>query len=165
MVNKGLVRAAALAFLVGAIGAVAHSAAGEPDGRVRKLLDDLKVKYSVTSLKNFEVTFDLKDRRTQTVFVNSNTEKFGRQELRQVTSTSFRVSGPLTPETANRLLEDNDRRKLGAWRSVREGTNTYVIYAVQIPAETDSRTLEEAMEAARVTADAMEREVTGKDEY
>jgi hypothetical protein len=160
-----LVLAAAAAFAGGAAAQTGGADPVMPDARVRQLLDQLKLKYSLTALKNYEVDFTLKDRRRQTVFVNSNTETFGRQELRQVTSTAFQVEGALPADTANRLLEDNDRRKLGAWRTVRDGGKTYVIYAVQIPAQTDPQTLEEAMDAARSTADAMEREVTGKDEF
>jgi len=136
------------------------------DPRIKATLDTLKYKYSVNKNKAYEVTFDLKDtKRSQVVFINSHTEKFSKMEIREVTSTAYKVKGKLSPEAAHLLLVDNDKRKWGGWRIVEEGEFTYVIYAVQLPADAVPDTLSDAIDAAMYTADEMEKEVTKEDNF
>lgn len=135
------------------------------DPRVKTALDSLKYKYTVNKSKAYEVTFDLKDQRSQVVFINSATQKFSKLELREVTSTAFRVKGKLSSEQALRLLADNDRRTWGSWRLVEEDGFTFVIYAVQLPADSNADTLDSAIDAVMYTADEMEKEVTKADDF
>jgi hypothetical protein len=137
----------------------------ESDPRVKIALDKLKYKYILTKSANYELTFDLKEKRKQVVFVNSGTEEFGKLEIRDVTSTAYKVTGKLPTEQALRLLADNDRRKWGAWRTVEDSGVTYVIYAVQLPADSPAESLDNAINAVMYTADAMEKEMSTEDTF
>ncbi|HVK06154.1 MAG TPA: hypothetical protein VM490_21975 [Armatimonadaceae bacterium] len=136
------------------------------DPRVKAALEKLKYAFTVNANKAYVLTFTLKDqKRTQAVFVNSSTEKYGPVEVREVTSTAYKVKGKIAADQAQRLLADNDRRKWGAWRTVEDGDATFVIYAVQLPADADAETLDNAIDAVMFTADAMENEMTKADDF
>jgi hypothetical protein len=157
--------ALSLAFVgASAVTALADPAKA-PDPRIKAALQQLKYKFSVTERNNYQVEFTLKDKRSQTVFINTNTEKYGSLEIREVTSTAYKVKGALSAEEANKLLLDNDQRKWGGWRAVEDGGYTYVIYAVQLPANADAKTLDDAIDAVMYTADDKEKEVTKEDDF
>lgn len=134
------------------------------DARVKAALDRLKLKYTI-SLDDFRLKYDREGDRSQVAFVNSNTVEFGGLEIREVTSTAYKVKGPLSAKAAHALLVDNDHRKIGAWRAVEEEGDTFVIFAVQIPATADDKTLQLAIDAVVNTADDKEKEATNKDEF
>ncbi len=136
----------------------------KPDERVKVALDRLKLKYGLSAQGTYSIVFNV-DKRRQTIFVNSSTQEFNGSEIRLVTSTAFRVAGSLSVEKANALLSDNNRRKLGGWRVVGNNGANYVIYAVQLPANADDTLLRTAIAAAMQSADALELEETGKDEF
>jgi hypothetical protein len=54
---------------------------------------------------------------------------------------------------------------LGAWLTEPAGDELGVIFAVQIAAETDALSLRSAIHAVATTADAMETELTGQDDF
>lgn len=131
------------------------------DPRVQAVLNKLKYKATVNANRAYEMTFQVNQAgmaqgRTQTVYVNSTTESFNNLEFRDVTSTAYKVQGKLPQDAALALLADNDKRKWGAWRTVEMNNETYVIYAVQIPANADETTMDNAIQAAMYTADEME---------
>ncbi len=140
------------------------AAAPQADERVKVALDRLKLKYAIGDRGTYSVVFNV-DKRRQTIFVNSSTQEFNGTEIRLVTSTAFKVDGNLPVEKANALLNDNNRRKLGGWRVVGNNGANYVVYAIQLPANADDNLLRTAIAAAMQSADALELEETGKDEY
>lgn len=135
------------------------------DPRVKTVLDSLKYKYTVTASKVYELTFDLKEKRSQMIHINTTTQKFSKLEIREVTSIAYKVKGKLAPDQALRLLADNDNRKWGGWRLVENEGFTYVLYAVQLPADSNAETLDNAIDAVMYTADDMEKEITKADEF
>ena len=135
------------------------------DPRVQTALDKLKYKYTVNDNKAYELTFDLKEKRSQLVFINSTTQTFSKMEMREVTSTAYKVKGKIPADQALRLLADNDKRVWGSWRTVEEGDFTYVVYAVQVPADASAETLDKAIDAVMYTADDMENEITKADDF
>lgn len=140
------------------------AAANKADERVKAALDRLKLKYVVGDRGTYSVVFNV-DKRRQTIFVNSTTQEFNGSEIRLVTSTAFGVDGALPADKAVALLTDNNKRKLGGWRTVLVGGKTYVVYAVQVPANADDALLRTAIAAAMQSADALELEATGKDNF
>lgn len=134
------------------------------DTRVKEALDRMKLNYAIDERGAFRLLFTVGERR-QNVFVDSRIEQFNGLEIRLVTSTAYRVEGELPDAKAKALLADNIRRKIGSWRIASQGGFTYVIYAVQIPADADDNLLRAAMAAVMQTADAVEKEETGKDEF
>lgn len=62
---------------------------------------------------------------------------------------------------ANRLLEDSQDAKMGAW--VKQ--DQLAMFVVKVDANASSAALSDAIDAAMRTADAMENELTETDEY
>lgn len=142
----------------------ASPAAG--DQRVKAALDKLGLIYTVSPKGNFKLIYDLEGGRTQQVVVYSVTEVYQDFEIREVTATAYRSNGSLSAELANRLLDENAIKKLGAWRVFREDPAVYVEYALQIPADAEGEYLRAAIEFSMVEADRLENELTpGKDEF
>ena len=54
---------------------------------------------------------------------------------------------------------------MGAWQ-VSQGKDEYlVVFSYAVPADTNADLLQEVIEAVTISADRMEKELTGKDEF
>ena len=152
-----------------ALGASAAQAQEPPaataDARVERLLGQADVQYTVDGDGDFRLVYDLGGGRSQLVWIPSVTSDFGGLEIRQIWSIAHRSKGPLPAELANRLLDRNGAVILGAWLTEPAGDELGVIFAVQVAAESDVLTLRSAIHAVATTADAMERELTGQDDF
>jgi hypothetical protein len=137
----------------------------EPDARVKKLLEARKIEYQITKAGNFKVDFSLKSGRTQVAFISSATYRCLNVETREIVSPAYRSTSPFTAEVANRLLSDNYEMKLGAW-VIEKGPEGYcALFVTKIPADSNDETFISALRLTLETADAMEKELTGKDEF
>ena len=134
------------------------------DPRVKAALDELGLKYDVDSDGDYKLLLKLDSGRTQFVWVISHTESYGNLEIREVYSFGFKTGGDLSKELSQRLLQENTENKLGAWRLVGSGSTQVATYAVQIAATADANSLKQALKIVVVLADAMEKEVVGKDD-
>jgi hypothetical protein len=144
----------------------AKAPAVEADARVKKALDAAGLKYVVTPLGNFRVSFALSDDRSHWVFVSSRTDKFSKLETRRIWATVMKSEDPLTKETASRLLMDNVAQKLGAFELSKGGDGTYkVSYSARVEADCRPDALRDAIRLVLHAADAKEKALTGKDEY
>ena len=159
------------------------SAAKKPpaDPRVKAALDEIGYKYELDANNDYKLVPiqteqegaapDGKPKfRSQLVYVNSNTEKYGTLEIREVLSPAFLSNGPLPSDVANRLLRENNSVKLGAWRVVvlNTGPNAgkyLAMFAAQIAADSDAESLRLTIKSVILIADRMEKELTGKDDY
>ncbi len=104
--------------------------------------------------------------RTQIVWIISQTQRLQNMEIREIWAPAFKWTGPVTGEMANRMLKMNDEMKIGAWRAIPAGNNTYlIVYAAQIAAESSAETYQTVMRAVMMTADKYEEEITGKDDW
>lgn len=135
------------------------------DTRVRTRLDALGLKYAVSPNGRFQMVFKTGEERTQIVVVESRTSKLVGVEIREVSAPAVVVKGALGEALARQLLEHNDAVKIGAWRIRVEAEETQIIFSAQIAAETDNDTLAVTIQAVAETADKLERDVTGKDEW
>ncbi len=178
-----LVLSCLLLFAQGAFAQATSPAAKKqpPDARVKAALDTIGYKYELTEDNDYklipiqtEQTGTKPDGtplwRSQLVYVNSNTEKYGGLEIREVLSPAFLSNGPLPSDIANRLLRENNSVKLGAWRLVviNTGSNAgkyLAMFAAQIAADSDSESLRLTIKSVILIADRMEKELTGKDDY
>lgn len=164
-------------------GAQIGGAAKKPpaDPRVRAALEEIGYKYELTDDNDYKLvpiqteesgkTADGKPIfRSQLVYVNSNTEKYGTLEIREVLAPAFLSSGPLSAAVANRLLRENNSVKLGSWRLVviNSGANAgkyLAMFAAQISADSDPESLRLTIKSVILIADRMEKELTGSDDY
>ncbi|MCJ7451078.1 MAG: hypothetical protein MUO39_01190 [Steroidobacteraceae bacterium] len=114
---------------------------------------------------DFRLNYTLPDGRTQLVWISSKTTKIADTEFRDVWSVANRGQGALPAELADHLLKENVRMVLGAWQ-VSQGEDEYlVVFSYAIPAETTPGFLQEVIEAVTISADRMEKELTGRDEF
>lgn len=150
--------AAALLLAVTATGA--HAA--EPDKAVGRALDTLKYTYEVDEDGDYKMVFDMDDGRSQLAFVRSTVEEFGKHKIREIWSPAYNSPGKQFPAAvANRLLEDSQDAKMGAW--VKQ--DQLAMFVVKVDATPTPEQLSDAIDAAIRTADAMELELTEQDEY
>lgn len=145
--------------------APAPAPAPTADARVERLLKEFAAEYTVDEDGDFRLVYDIGGGRSQLVWIPSGTSEFGALEIRQIWSIAHRSKGPLPADLANRLLDRNGAVILGAWLTEPAGDELGVIFAVQVAAETDALSLRSAIHAVATTADAMEKELTAKDDF
>ena len=151
-------RIAALALLLLVAGT---AVAAEPDKALGRQLDKLGFNFEIDEDGDYRMVFDLDDDRTQLVYLRSAVEEFGSHAVREVWSPGYNATSDAFPTAvANRLLEDSQDAKLGGWVK-QERTAMFV---VKVDAKATTEQLNDAIDAATRTADAMELELTGKDE-
>ena len=159
----------ALVVGMACVGTVAQAQVGAKkkagDPRVEKLLEEANLQYKVDGDGDFVLGNSVGDGRSQIVWVLSDTSELGALEIREVWSMAYRSEEPISPETARRLLDQNSKVKLGAWQVKEMGGEHFAIFSAQIAADTDAQSLLTAMEAVTRTADLMELELTGKDDF
>ncbi|WP_303746391.1 hypothetical protein [Stenotrophomonas pigmentata] len=151
-----------IALLALAATASGSAFAGEPDRAVGRVLDTLKYKYEVDSDGDYQLVFEMDDDRTQLVFVRSTVETYGSHHVREIWSPGYKSEGPqFSALIANRLLEDSNDSKLGGW--VKQGD--VAMFVVKVDADASAEVISDAIDAAAKSADAIELEMTSKDEY
>lgn len=150
--------AAALLLAITATGG--HAA--EADKAVGRALDKLEYTYEVDEDGDYKMVFDMDDGRSQLAFVRSTVEEFGKHKIREIWSPAYNSPGKQFPAAvANRLLEDSQDAKMGAW--VKQ--DQLAMFVVKVDANATPEALSDAIDAAIRTADAMELELTEQDEY
>ena len=136
-----------------------------PDPQVRQLLDELEYEYEVDEDGDYRLVFEVAnstEKRSQLVYVRSPVETYGALRLREIWAPGYKAAGTDFPAAvANRLLSASQDNKVGAWGK----QDQYAVFVVRLPVDSGAEALEDAIEAAISTADAMEAELTpGKDE-
>lgn len=145
--------------------AAAANAAGnstaKADAAIGRHLDKLGYTYEVDEDGDYQMVFDVEGDRTQIVYVRSAVEDFGTHNIREIWSPGYTGKSKQFPaEVANRLLEDSQDAKMGGW--VKQDTTA--MFVVKIDADASTEQLSDAIDAAIRTADAMELELTKKDD-
>jgi len=157
--------AAALAILPQQALAQVDTGTITADARVEKLLEEAGLNYTIDEDGDFRLEFALEDDRSQLVWISSKTASYEVLEVRDVWSVAFRSRDPLSAEVANLVLRKNGEMILGAWQVKKWGDDYVLAYAAQVAANADAASLESAAEAVVVTADELEKALTGKDEF
>lgn len=153
-----------LAFAAPALAQVGEESS--PDPRVKKLLDELHLKYEISPNGNYRLINDVGNDRTQLVIIDSETNTYDGMEIREIWSTGFESSGPLSAQVANALLDDTMSNKLALWATYTKNDGKHsAILVARISANANARTLRTAIEAVN-QADKMELKLTnGADEF
>lgn len=147
-------------------------AADAADERVKTALESENITFSETETHNFRAEFKTTEDRTNLVFVNSDTQKDGEYEHREVwavacsvgevDSASYhanRSEGYHFRELLVRLMARNSGNQTGGFRIVGDGSswNSYlIIYSAIIPANASGEVLKAAMDACAFNADRLE---------
>lgn len=151
-----------LSTLLIALAASGSAAAADADKAVARHLDKLGYTYEVDEDGDYRMVFDVEGDRTQMVYVRSAVEDFGTHNIREIWSPAYSAKTKQFPvAVANRLLEDSQDAKMGGW--VKQDTTA--MFVVKIDADATADQLSDAIDAAIRTADAMELELTKKDDF
>ncbi|HID74448.1 MAG TPA: hypothetical protein EYP56_00435 [Planctomycetaceae bacterium] len=164
----GTVRSLSLSVVAFVAAAVVVQAgeqqAAKSDPRVKALLEELEVKYTVDKDGDYRVINSFENGRSQLVFVNSNTSKLATMEIREVWSVGYLSEGTVSPAVARNLLLENGRVKIGGWQLSRFSGKEAGVFRAQIKADCDARTLLLTLHAVSQTADEKEKELVGGDD-
>ena len=136
-----------------------------PDPQVRQLLEELEYEYEIDEDGDYRLVFEVAgstEKRSQLVYVRSPVETYGVLRVREIWAPGYKAVGTDFPAAvANRLLGASQDNKVGAWAKQDE----YAVFVVKLPADAGAKALDDAIDAAITSADAMEAELTpGKDE-
>ena len=137
----------------------------EGDPRVAKALDQIGIRYEIDGTGDYKVGMKLDDERTQLAFIRSNTFEYGGVELREIFSVGLNSTGPFDARTANLLLEQNTRVKVGAWGVSRSEDDCYAIFSAHVGAELSGDALRAVLVGVLETADEMEKRLSGRDDF
>ncbi|KAF1017169.1 MAG: hypothetical protein GAK31_00428 [Stenotrophomonas maltophilia] len=151
-----------LSALLVALATAGAAGAAEPDKAIARHLDKLGYEYDVDEDGDYRLVFDMDNKRSQMVYVRSSVEDFGSHNIREVWSPAYQGSTAQFPaQVANLLLEDSQDAKMGGW--VKQ--DKVAMFVVKIDADASAEQLSDAIDAAIRTADAMELELTKKDDF
>lgn len=153
-------RAACLVAVCLAIAATAVHAA-TPDPVIKAQLEKKGTPFTVDDDGDFQITVNVGDGRTQLVWVRSVVEETDKQRIREIWSPGYQAQTAAFPAAvANDLLERSNLLKLGSW--VKQDKTAMLVTKISADANADQ--LDEAIDLTAVAADAVELDLTGKDD-
>lgn len=162
MPRLALVFAAALLALPAS--AQKAQASGTPsDPRVERALDAQGVTYSVEPNGDYRMLYTVSDDRTQLVWVRPLVYGEGSVDTREVFSYAMTLepTDTLPAATVNDLLRRNDGYSVGAWGR----SDTRLIFSARVAANASPEVLTNTIELVLNTADQVELELTGTDDW
>lgn len=128
---------------------------------VKAKLEAKGTPFTVDEDGDFSILVDIGEGRTQQVWVLAKYESGDRLKIREIWSPGFESDADVFPEElANDLLERSNQLKLGSW--VKQGRTAMLV--AKIPAHASADELDEAIDLTAATADALELELTGRDD-
>ncbi len=139
--------------------------AGDP--RVKKSLDTLGLKYTVSDSSNYLVTFtmDSNEDRSHMVRIVSKTITYNGYEIREIWATAAILEDYPDDEILYRLMEENSKETLGAWAMEASSDGVSIYYTVKVPISIKNDELREFMYFVAEMADKIEEELLGSDEF
>jgi hypothetical protein len=138
------------------------------DSRVTTALDELDIPYECNpSTGRFQVLVQLKDGRSQTVFIHSQTNKFLGIELREISSAALESDGPFDARTTNLLLRDNAELFHGDWsiHLNEDSSKHFAVFSMTGLASLEPDPLSSIIQCVAEVADDMENRLSGLDEF
>ena len=139
-----------------------------PDSRVSSALDALDISCECDpSTGRFEVLVQLKNGRSQTVFIHSATNKFLGIELREISSPAMVSDGPFDARTTNLLLRDNAELFHGDWsiHLNEDSSKHFAVFSMSGLASLEPDPLSSIIQCVAEVADEMENRLSGLDEF
>jgi hypothetical protein len=137
---------------------------GTPDPRVVAPLMAANLPYAIDE-GDFRLDYEVNETRGQRVWVDSDTATLDKLEFRAVWSIAARGEGALPAETAQLLLRENARMIVGAWQVLQREGDYLVRFSAPVSATADAETLREVIEVVMYSADRIENQLSGMDEF
>ncbi len=139
--------------------------AGEPDQRVEKALKKLGLKYKVTEDGDFSLIFTTQGDRSQVVFINSDTERLRKMEIREIWSPAAKFSSTPPSDLSQALLEKNGSFKIGSYAYKKAGDVYVLVFHAQISANASAEELLSVVVGVAGVADATESDIMQTDDF
>jgi len=134
------------------------------DARVRRALQQTELKFDTDKDGDYRLHFTFEDKRTQLAFIRSRTSEWGNMEIREVFALGYKGQSRLSQAMLEKLLKDNAVKKSGAWELLEQNGTYAAVFSVKVSADCDSAALETVVRGVAVSADEMEKALTGTDD-
>lgn len=142
--------------------------AKKADGRVRRALESAGLPFRIDDDEDFVLLFETQTHgsgRSQTVYIDSNTDWYGGIELRNVWSVGF-VADEVSENDLRKLLELNNQYRMGAWAMTKDRDGKWrVFFCVKTPGDCRAGDLRSIADYVAEAADQMERATSKDDIY
>ncbi len=134
---------------------------------VTDLLTKADLTWKTHETGHLEVTFEQKDKSSQSVFISKNTEYFERADVRRVWSLAATLADAPAAETLSDLLIQNARTKIGGWTVEKSDRGQYlIIYCAKLDATAAPDAVKSTMayvaQLARVTGPRLTPQESGR---
>ena len=139
-----------------------------PDPRVSAALDELDIPYNYDpATGRFEVLCQLKNDRSQAVFIDSKTNDFMGIKLREISSPALESDKPFDSRTTNLLLRDNAELIHGDWciHMNDDSSKHFAVFSLAALASAEPEPLWGMIQCVAEVADEMENRLSGLDEF
>jgi len=134
--------------------------------KVEELLKKAQLKYSVDKDGDFKLVFDVGDGRSQVLFINSQTEEMGGQEIVEIWSPAYKGTASQQGSLGLGLLLASNNKKIGAWQAVRSEDQVFFLFKAKVPLSALTPNFIKAVCAGvAATADEVENELTQADNF
>lgn len=138
------------------------------DKELEQQLNRAGLKFSYdNNTKNYKLIFDVSDGRSQIVFINSLTYDLGGIKIREIFSPVAKLENKsdFSQRVLFNLLEKNYDYKIGNWQ-IHGGEPPFILqYSIKVNSNINDEVIRELLSFAVRIADAMEKELTGTDDY
>lgn len=144
---------------------ISNLLAQQYDIRIKNQLDKLKMFYEFDSQYNFKLLFELPDKRTQLVYIMSNTNKYEDVEIRQIYSPALLITDnkQLKFEDLYMLLTENSQTIFGGWQIIPHQHGWVLSFVVKTPALMPENRLMMYLWYIAQIADQMEKRFSAED--
>ena len=130
---------------------------------ITEVLKQAELEYTQHSTGHYEVEFEPKDDRKQSVFVTKDIEYYERGDVRKVWSLASVTNEAPSADTTMKLLEQSARTKLGAWTLEKTEDGQYmIIYCVKLDATATPDAVKSTMEYVAKLTGVMQKQLAPK---
>ncbi|MCX7606534.1 MAG: hypothetical protein N2170_04615 [Bacteroidia bacterium] len=136
------------------------------NAKIKKMLDQAGLKYTVDSDGDFKLTFGVGNGRSQLLYIMSTMEEMGGQSIVEIWSPAYKQK-EISDKVLVRLLSDSYRKKIGAWEVTSSGEYVYAVFKAKVPLSSlNPEFLRAVCEGIVSTADEIEKDImNGSDDF
>ncbi len=104
-------------------------------------------------------------KRSQVVYIDSDTDFFDKFEVRQVYSTIHESTKPLDQNRLQQLLVASSKKKIGAFEIIEKDGSFFVIFTAKVSPMLDAADLKSVIDMVATVADSIEERMFMTDEW
>lgn len=128
------------------------------DTRVLRALKEADIRFTIIDSGDIVVTYGIGEGDVQMVFINSDTQMYGKLEIREIWAVAYRSEKQFSEASVRSLLERNCVIKIGAWSTLRGSTDNSIMFSIKTDADLKATSLAEMLEFVAITASGLRTE-------